>query len=114
MTVLLNADPFPGPPRTARVAGRIGLGAFALFMAVGFATRISADPVATVVGTLIGLTAGAAVFLVRSRATLVLAGVAAAGVIVVGNGHSNEVVWFALIVLAATGAVALSNTVRHA
>jgi signal transduction histidine kinase len=101
VAVLLKADPFPGPPRTARLVERIGLAAFGLLMAVGFATRITADPAATAVGTVIGLAAGTALFLARSRSTLLLASVAAAGVIVVGNGHANDVGWFALIVLGA-------------
>lgn len=98
--VLLTGKPFPGPQSTARISRRIGLAAFASFVAIGLAIRIRVDPAPAVLGSLIALSAGWLLFL-SSRATAAFASVATAGVIVVGNGQPSDIGWFALIVIAA-------------
>jgi signal transduction histidine kinase len=91
---------FPGPASQARLAGRLGLGAFVVLVGVGIVTRLGQDPLQTAVGAGMAVAAAVPLFLIRPRLGLGLAAVATAGVVLLGNADSRAIVWFALVVLA--------------
>ena len=93
----------------ARWAGPIGLAAFAAFVVVGLATRISDAPVPTSVGTFVALGAAVPLFLFRPRLPLGLALLATAGVVVIG-APPGDVSWFAVVVVG--GWVAMAGGIR--
>ena len=68
-------ETFPGPAPLARLAGRIGLSAFVVFLVIGVALDL-AHPALAATGAAVGLLAGVPLFLVRPRFLL---GYAAAG-----------------------------------
>ena len=98
--MLAKPDMFPGPASQARLAGRLGLTAFVALVAVGIATRLGRDPLQTAVGAGLAVAAAVPLFLCRPRLVLVLAAVATAGVVLLGNADSHSIAWFALVVLA--------------
>jgi signal transduction histidine kinase len=100
VAVLAKPDAFPGPSALARLAGRIGLAAFLVLVGVGFASDLGEDPGRALVGTAISLVAAVPLFLFRPRLSLGVATAATAGVVVLGNGDSRDIVWFGLVVLA--------------
>jgi signal transduction histidine kinase len=98
--VFAPSDSFPGPASLARLSGLLGVGAFGVFVAIGFATRLG-EPGRAATGTLIALAGAVPLFLGRSRFPLGWAAVATAGVVVINNADSRAVSWFAVIVLGA-------------
>jgi signal transduction histidine kinase len=98
--VTVRPDTFPGPDSLAPLAGRLGLGAFMVLVAVGLVTRLGNAPAQTIVGTGVAVAAAVPLFLLRPRFGLGLAAVATAGVVLLGNADSRVIVWFALVVLA--------------
>jgi signal transduction histidine kinase len=99
--VFAKADRFPGPASLARLSGRIGLAGFAALVVVGFVTRSGHDPARDAVAGLVALGAAIPLFLFRPRFRLGYAAVATAGIVVLGNADAHDIVWFALVVLAA-------------
>lgn len=97
----LTSAAFPGPAPLARLAGRLGLAAFAVLVAVGLATRLGDDPARLALGAAVAVAAGFPLFLLRLRPVLGAAAVATAGVAVLGNADAHTIVWFALVVVAA-------------
>ena len=93
-------DRFPGPAPLVRRAGRVGLGAFTVFLVIGVALDL-AHPALAATGAVVALLAGAPLFLAHPRFLLGYAAVATAGVVMLGDGQSFDVVWFALLVLSA-------------
>ena len=91
---------FPGPAPLGRLAGRVALGTFTVFLLIGVALDL-AHPVLAATGAAVGLLAGAFLFLGRPRFALGYAAVATVGVVVLGDGQSFDVVWFALLVISA-------------
>ena len=91
---------FPGPAPLARLADRVGLGAFTVFLIIGVASDLG-HPALAATGAVVGLLAGAPLFLTRPRFPLGYAVVATAGVVMLGDGQSFDVVWFAVLVLSA-------------
>jgi signal transduction histidine kinase len=89
----------PGPSSIARRSGWAGLVVFAVFVAIGVSSRAGNDLTGALIGAVLALAGGIPLFLVRSRLALAAAAVAAAGVVVVGNGDSRDLVWFALLVV---------------
>jgi signal transduction histidine kinase len=98
--VVIKPATFPGPASQARLAGRLGLSAFVVLVAVGIVTRLGHDPVQTAVGAGLAVAAAVPLFLIRPRLGLGLAALATAGVVLLGNADSRAIVWFALVVLA--------------
>jgi signal transduction histidine kinase len=82
----------------------------AVFVAVGVASRASNDLSGVLAGAALALAGGIPLFLVRSRLAPAAAAVAAAGVVLAGNGDSRDLVWFALLVV--VGWVILAGGVR--
>jgi signal transduction histidine kinase len=98
MTATVGGFSSSGPmPLRARLAG---LAATAGLVIVGAATKSGAGA-DTVAGAGLALAAGAALFLHRSALLPAYAVAASAGVVLVGNGDSHSIVWFALVVMAA-------------
>jgi len=95
-----SRDKFPGPAPLARLAGRIGLSAFVVFLVIGVALEL-AHPALAATGAAVGLLAGVPLFLVRPRFLLGYAALATGGVVVLGDGQSFDIVWFALLVISA-------------
>jgi signal transduction histidine kinase len=93
-------DRFPVPAPLARLTGQLGLGVFMAFLVLGVALDLG-HPGLAAAGVLVGLLAGAPLFLARPRFPLGYAAVATAGVVVLGDGQSFDVVWFAVLVLSA-------------
>jgi len=91
----------PGTAYLTRAAGWVGLAVFAAFLLVGLAARAAEHPATAVAGALIALGAAAPLFLLRTRFTLALAAVSAAGATLVGHSDSRVISWMALVVLAA-------------
>ncbi len=79
----------------------LALGAFAVFVVIGVALHQPRNIVLSVTAAIVAM--GGAALLLEPRRTLVLmyAGVATAGVAVLGSGTSSNVGWFAVAVLAA-------------
>ena len=102
-----DRDKFPGPAHLARLSGRIGLGTFAVFLAIGVVLDLGHPPSAAT-AAVVGLAAGAPFFLARPRFPLGYAAVATAGVVLLGDGQSFDIVWFAVLVLSA-GCVLLAG-----
>jgi signal transduction histidine kinase len=98
---VLPTAAFPGPASQARLAGRIGMAAFTVLVAVGLLTRLGENPARLVLGAVVAVAAGVPLFLFRLRPGLAYAAVATAGVVVLGNADSRSIVWFGLVVLAA-------------
>jgi signal transduction histidine kinase len=98
--VLLTAG-FPGPASQARLAGRIGMAAFTVLVAVGLLTLLGENPARLAIGAVIAVAAGVPLFLLRLRPGLAYAAVATAGIVILGNADSGSIVWFALVVVAA-------------
>jgi signal transduction histidine kinase len=98
--VATASDRFPGPAPLARLAGRVGLVAFTLFSAIGVALELG-HPARAAAGAIVGLLAAVPLFLARPRFLLGYAALATVGVVVLGDGQSFDVVWFALLVLSA-------------
>ena len=96
----------PGPVSIARRWRWGGLVVFAVFVAIGVASRADSD----LGGAALALAGGIPLFLVRSRLALAAAALAAAGVILVGNADSRDLVWFALLVV--VGWVILAGGIR--
>jgi signal transduction histidine kinase len=82
------------------MAGWVGLGTFTVFLVIGVVIDL-AHPALAAAGAVVGLLAGAALFLAHPRPLLGYAALATAGVAVLGDGQSFDVVWFALLVLSA-------------
>ena len=100
----------PGPASIARRSRWAGLVVLAVFVAVGVASRASNDLSGVLAGAALALAGGIPLFLVRSRLAPAAAAVAAAGVVLAGNGDSRDLVWFALLVV--VGWVILAGGVR--
>lgn len=98
--MVITPATFPGPASQARLAGRLGLSAFVVLVAVGIVTRLGQDPAHTAVGAGLAVAAAVPLFLIRPRLGVGLAAVATAGVVLLGNADSRAIVWFALVVLA--------------
>jgi signal transduction histidine kinase len=98
--VAADRNRFAGPAHLARLAGRVGLGAFTVFLVIGVASDLG-HPALAATGAAVGLLAGAPLFLARPRFPLGFAAVATAGVVILGDGQSFDVVWFAVLVLSA-------------
>jgi signal transduction histidine kinase len=98
--VAADHERFPGPAGLARVAGWVGLGTFTVFLVIGVLIDLGHTALAAT-GAVVGLLAGAPLFLAHPRPLLGYAAVATAGVAVLGDGQSFDVVWFALLVLSA-------------
>ncbi len=98
--VAADRNRFPGPAHLARLAGRVGLGAFTVFVVIGVASDLR-HPALAATGAAVGLLAGAPLFLARPRFPLAFAAVATSGAVVLGDGQSFNVVWFAVLVLSA-------------
>jgi signal transduction histidine kinase len=98
--VVIKPATFPGPASQARLAGRLGLSAFVVLVAVGIVTRLGHDPVQTAVGAGLAVAAAVPLFVIRPRLGVGLAALATAGVVLLGNADSRAIVWFALVVLA--------------
>jgi signal transduction histidine kinase len=98
--VLAQPDTFPGPATLARLAGRVGLSAFVIIVAIGVASDLGHDLAERALGAGIAVAAAVPLFLLRPRFGFGLAVAATAGVVVLGNADSRDIVWFALVVLA--------------
>jgi signal transduction histidine kinase len=109
--VTATSDSFPGPTSLARLSGRVGLAAFAGLLLIGLVTRLGHDSAWIAVGALVGLVAAVPLFLVRPRFGLGYSGVASAGVVLLGNADPHDIVWFALVVLAAWCVLSGGNVV---
>ena len=92
---------FPGPASLDRLSGWLGLAGFAVFLVIGLATQVADHPARAALGVAVGLLAGIPLFLFRSRLTLAWAAIATAAVVLLGNGDSRDICWFAIVVLAA-------------
>jgi signal transduction histidine kinase len=99
--VLAKPETFPGPVSLGRLFGWVGLAAFSVLVVVGMVIRMGDEPVRAGVGAGVAFAAAVPLFLARPRARLGYAVVATVGVVLLGNGDSRTVVWFALVVLAA-------------
>jgi signal transduction histidine kinase len=98
---VLPTAAFPGPAAQARLAGRLGLVAFGVLVGVGLLTRLSDDPARLALGAVVAIAAAIPLFLLRLRPVLGYAAVATAGIVVLGNADSRDIVWFAVVILAA-------------
>jgi len=78
----------------------LAFGAFAVFVAIGFAVKLGDDAPLAAIGAAVSL--GAAILLVRAnaRAVLAFAALATVGVATLGSGAAGNVGWFAVCVLA--------------
>ena len=85
----------PGPVSIARRSRWVGLVVFAVFVAIGLASRAGSDLAGALGGAALALAGAIPLFLVRSRLALAAAAVAAAGVVLAGNADSRAIVWFA-------------------
>ncbi len=92
---------FPGPASLARLSGWLGFAAFAVFLLVGLATQVGDHPARAGLGVAVGLAAGIPLFLLHSRFIVAWAAIATVGVVLLGNGDSRDISWFAIVVLAA-------------
>jgi signal transduction histidine kinase len=94
---------FPGSAAQARLAGRLCLAVFGVLVIVGLLIRLSDNPARLVIGAVAAIAGGIPLFLLSLRPVLTYAaaGVATAGVVVLGNADSRSIVWFALLILAA-------------
>jgi signal transduction histidine kinase len=92
---------FPGPASLARLSGWLGLAAFSVFLVIGLATQVQHHPGRAALGLALGLVAAVPLFVLRSRFTLLWAALATAGVVLLVNGDSRDIGWFAIVVLAA-------------
>jgi signal transduction histidine kinase len=95
----LGAEPSAHGEPPPRWVGWVMWGALLVFVAIGLATRVRSAPVTAAVGA--GVALGVGALLVRVRPSLVLLGTvaASAGVVLLGNGMSSNVGWFAVCVL---------------
>ena len=100
----------PGPASIARRSGWAGLVVFAVFVAIGVPSQADKNLTAALGGAAVAVAGGIPLFLVRSRLAFAAAPVAAAGVVVIGNADSRDLVWFALLVL--VGWVFLAGGIR--
>jgi signal transduction histidine kinase len=100
----------PGPVSIARRSRWVGLVVFAVFVAIGLASRAGSDLAGALGGAALALAGAIPLFLVRSRLALAAAAVAAAGVVLAGNADSRALVWFALLVV--VGWVILAGGIR--
>ena len=96
------------PAQLPRAPRQAVLGVFVLFIAAGIVQRALDDPVQAAVGAAIAVAFGAAAIEGPSRFVIPAAGLATAGVAVLGNGTPSNVCWFALPVLAAWCAMSAS------
>jgi len=71
-----------------------------VFLVIGVTLDL-AHPALAAVGAAVGVLGGAPLFLARPRYLLGYAAVATAGVVVLGDGQSFDVVWFAVLVVSA-------------
>jgi signal transduction histidine kinase len=72
---------------------------FAVFVAIGVSSRAGNDLIGALSGAVLAVAGGTLLFVVRSRLAFAAAAVAVAGVVVVGNADSRDLVWFALLVV---------------
>ena len=91
----------PGAAHLTRTASWAALATFAAFLLVGLVAKAGEHPARATAGALIALAAAVPLFLLRTRLTLGLAAVAAAGAVLIGNGDSRVISWMLVIVLAA-------------
>jgi signal transduction histidine kinase len=100
---VLATAAFPGPAAQGRLAGRLCLAVFAVLVGTGLLIRLSDNPARLVIGAAAAIAGGIALFLLSLRPVLTCAaaGLAAAGVVVLGNADSRSIVWFGLLILAA-------------
>lgn len=98
----LTAPPTPLPP----VAGRAVFGVYAVFVVAGVARRALDTPAVSALAGAAAVGFGAAAIFATRRYLVPAAALATAGVAVLGNASSSNVVWFALPVLVAWCALA--------
>lgn len=89
-------DDFPGGESLARLCGWASFGAFVVFLVIGTAEDLEGAARAAT-GSVVALAAASLLFLVRPRFPLLYAAVATAGVAILGNGASADVVWFCAV-----------------
>jgi len=96
---VLPTAAFPGSAAQARLAGRLCLAVFGVLVIVGLLIRLSDNPARLVIGAVAAIAGGIPLFLLSLRPVLTYAaaGVATAGVVVLGNADSRSIVWFALL-----------------
>jgi signal transduction histidine kinase len=105
---VLPTAAFPGSAAQARLAGRVGVAAFAVLVAVGVVTRLDDNPARLALGAAVAIAAAIPLFLFRLRPVLAYAAAATAGVAILGNADSRSIVWFAAVVLVAWCVMAAS------
>jgi len=97
--VPLTSPRLPGPASIDRRSRWAGLFVFAVFVAIGVSSRAGNDLIGALSGAVLAVAGGTLLFVVRSRLAFAAAAVAVAGVVVVGNADSRDLVWFALLVV---------------
>jgi signal transduction histidine kinase len=91
----------PAAPHLSRLASWIGLASFGVFLILGLVAEVGHAPARAVAGGLIAAAGAIPLFLFRTRFTLPLAAVATAGVVLLSDGTSRDLVWMTVVVLAA-------------